>query len=126
MSSIYYKAFVALFLVAPPFLLAVRLLMPTRMPWWLLAVLAAFLGWVFANLAVHFYYEHVDDLLAEAGGIDNAPQQLVDQWQNDGAKLVFAYLFGWLYGLIYLLPWLVVYRLAIAARKGLMTRNSAA
>ena len=94
---------------AAPLLIGVRLAKPKRMPWWLLSILAALLGWVFSNLAVFFYYEHLDDLLAQAGGINGAPEELIDEWQSDGAKRVFALLFGWLYGLIYLVPWLFVY-----------------
>lgn len=127
MNETYYITFTGLFLAASPLLVAVRLVNPKRMPWWLLGTLAALLGWIFANLAVHFYYQHLDDLLTAAGGVNGAPQDLIDRWQNDGAKLAFAYLFGWLYGLIYLAPWLVVHVLAAAVRKmGAAKRNSTA
>lgn len=114
MNEACFQTCVVLFLIVAPALLAVRLVAPRRLPWWLLAVLVAIFGWVLSNLAVHFYYRHLDDLLAAAGGIDSAPRQLVDAWQNDGAKRAFAYVFGWLYGLVYLVPWLVVY---LAAHK---------
>ena len=109
MNEAYYTTCIALFFAAAPLLIGVRLAKPKRMPWWLLSILAALLGWVFSNLAVFFYYEHLDDLLAQAGGINGAPEELIDEWQSDGAKRVFVLLFGWLYGLIYLVPWLFVY-----------------
>jgi hypothetical protein len=59
-----------------------------------------------------------------AGGIDAAPQDLIDRWQNDGAQLVFAYLFGWLYGLLYLVPWLIVYFIVNTARKAIANRGT--
>lgn len=96
------------------------------MPWWLLAVAAALFGWVFSNLAVYFHYEHLSDLLAAAGGVNGAPQALIDRWQSDGAKRVFAYLFGWLYGLIYLIPWLVIYSIGIAVRRAAERRSNTA
>jgi hypothetical protein len=122
----YYQTFVALFLVTPPAVLVARFAYPKRMPWWLLVGLVALFGWVFSNLAVHFYYSHLDDLLTMAGGIDTAPQDLIDRWQNDGAKLVFAWLFGWLYGLIYLVPWLIVYLVFSALRRAIANRGQAA
>jgi hypothetical protein len=117
LNETYYLACIALFMAGAPLLLALRFAKPRRMPWWLLAVLAAALGWVLSNLAVHFYYQHLDDLIAESGGPNSAPKELLDAWQNDGAKRVFAYLFGWAYGLVYLMPWLVVYLLVNALRR---------
>src|SRR5262247_1339828 len=111
MNKAFYLIDIALFLLAAPALLSVRFVRPKRMPWWLLGILAALCGWVFSNLSVFFYYEHLYDLVIEAGGVEVAPADLVDDWQADGAKRVFAFLFGWLYGLVYLIPWLFVYGL---------------
>ena len=94
------------------------------MPWWLIGILSASLGWLWSNLAVFFYYQYLDALLAQAGGIEHAPQELIDRWQNDGAKRVFALFFGWLYGLIYLASWLVLYGMLHAARKAISSRRS--
>ena len=101
----------------------VRFARPKRMSWWLLAVLTALLGWVLSNLIVHFYYAHLADLLAAAGGINSAPQDLIDRWQSDGAKRAFAYMVGWLYGPIYSMPWLVIYLLGAAVRKRVSSRS---
>ncbi len=126
MISAYHFSSTALFLAVPPLLLALRFAKPTRMPWWLLVVLTALFCWLFSSLAVYFYYEHLSDLVAAAGGVEGAPKDLVNRWQSDGAKRVFAYWSGWLYGLIYLLPWLVIYSLATAARNAMARRRSAA
>jgi hypothetical protein len=116
-NQVYYLTFTVLFLATAPLLLTARFFRPNRMPWWLIVILAAFLGWVFANLLVYFYYRHLGDLLTAAGGASTAPRELLDRWANDGAKRVFAYMFGWAYGLAYLLPSIVVYLLAVAVRR---------
>lgn len=126
MSYVSFLASTALFLAAAPILLAIRAARPKRMPWWLLGVLAASLGWVLSNLAVFFYYEHLDVLLAQYGGINGAPQELVDRWQNDGAKRVFALFLGWLYGLAYLCPWLAIYSAYHVVRRAGARRETAA
>jgi hypothetical protein len=96
------------------------------MPMWLLLILAALLGWVFLNLYLHFYYEHLDDLLNAAGGVERAPRDLVDEWQNDGGPLSFTFLFGWLYGLLYLGAWSLVYAVLASVRSSRHKRRSAA
>ena len=70
MNEALYIACTTLFFVAAPVLLAIRLVSPRRMPWWLLVILVGALGWVLSNLTVHFYFQHLDDLLAAYGGID--------------------------------------------------------
>jgi hypothetical protein len=124
-NELYHFSSTASFLVLPPLLLLVRFFAPRRMPWWLLVLLVAFFGWVFSNLAVYFHYEMLSDQLVAAGGMNEAPEELIDRWQSDGAKRVFAYFSGWLYALIYLLPWLAAYRLAVAIRKKSVARRAA-
>lgn len=60
--------------------------------------------------AVIFYYDALyDKILAyQAQGLQ-APKDLLETWAADGAKKVFALLFGWLYALLYCLPWLLLY-----------------
>lgn len=126
MNEVFFQACVVLFLVAAPALLAVRFSWPKRMPWWLLLCLSALFGWALSNLAVLFYYRHLDHRLVAAGGVNFAPQELVDVWQSDGAKRVFAFFFGWLYGLIYLAPWLAIYAVIASSRKVIAKRSSTA
>ena|SRR5262245_56400687 len=120
----YFAACVVLFLFMAPGLLGVRLVWPKAMPWSMLICLSALLGWGLSNLAAYFYYRLLDDLLAAAGGADAAPPELVDAWQSDGAKRAFALLFGWLYGLIYLTPWLAIYFVVITTRNALARRGA--
>jgi hypothetical protein len=95
------------FLTLPPILLGVRLVRHDKMPWWIFLVLFAGVSWVLVNSAVYFHYAHLTEVLQSH--VESPPADLLQRWSNDGAKRVFALLFGWLYGLIYLGPWLVVY-----------------
>jgi hypothetical protein len=93
------------FLVCPPVALAVRYLHPRRLPWWGVALAIAFGGWLFANAGVHFYYEHLGDLLRT----HPSDLELRERWEADGAKRVFALFFGWVYGLVYAAPFLPIF-----------------
>ena len=96
------------------------------MPVWALLILAALGGWVFLNLYLHFYYKHLDYLLNAAGGVQQAPQDLVNAWQNDGGPLSFTFLFGWLYGLLYLGGWSLIYAVLAFMRGSRQRGRSAA
>ena len=95
------------------------------MPLWLLAVLAALLGWILSNLAAYFYYEYLDVLLNQAGGVNGAPQSLIDEWQNDGPKRAVALLAGWLYGVAYFVVCLGPYGLMVVMRRARVRCGSA-
>lgn len=77
------------------------------MRWWLLLLILAAGGWVLVNGAIHFYYAHLDGLLLSYG--EHPPEDLIARRSNDGAKLVFGLYLGWLYGLVYSVPWLLIY-----------------
>lgn len=114
---LYVLSFLA-FLTLPIPLLAFRQL--RHIPWWVVFLSMAVLGWLFVNAGVRFYYDYLGDLVAAYG--DKPPLDLLDRWSADGAKLVFALFFGWLYALIYLLPWLVIYGAAHGIH-GLFTKH---
>ena len=77
------------------------------MPWWLLIFLVLIFSWVLINSTVYFYYGYLYDLIESTS---DPSQELLDEFGADGAKLVFALFFGWLYSCVYLLPWLLVYQ----------------
>ena len=83
------------FLATPAIVLGIRFYKKQWMPWWQILVLIPFLGWVSANLTVHFYFAHLQDLLALN------PDDLVSakELKAGGAKRENAWLFGWLYPL---------------------------
>ena len=106
--NLYRIALVGFFLV-PPIVIWTRYYHPTSMPWWLSITLIVFGCWVLAHLSVTFQFRHLDALV-----IDNpdVSQELLERWSNDGGKKVFAALFGWLYGIIYSIPYLMIYGVA--------------
>ena len=126
MSGALQVVYAAVGLIGVPALLFVRYIRPSSMPWWLLLLLAAAVGWVSTNLFLYFHWKLLDEQLAAAGGIDLAPPELVDAWQSDGGPKTFGFLFGWLYGLIYLLPWLALYMIVVFLRGARIKRDSTA
>ena len=85
------------------------------MSWWLVAAFIAVLGWISANGAVHFYFNHLKELLA----LHSDDSALANELAKGGAKQDSALLLGWLYALVYALPWLAIYALGDLIRKQL-------
>jgi len=111
------------FFLLPILLLFFRAFRPSLMRWWLLVVLVAVLSWLFVNGAVHFYFAYLDDLLIAFG--NHPPDQLLETRAADGAKLVFAFFFGWAYGLVYFIPWLTIYATIHVCRRFYRSHNYA-
>jgi 4-hydroxybenzoate polyprenyltransferase len=84
------------FLLLPAIVLGLRAARPNRMPWWAAFTLTAVMGWGFVLGAA-----------------------LLMETPDDGAKKVFALFFGWLYGLLWFLPWLAAYAAIQAIRRRL-------
>ncbi len=110
MNQFLFQAAVWLFLALPPLLLAARFIRPKCMPWLLVLPLAVLGAWCAVNAAVFFRFEALGDQLRADG--DAPPRELLEQWANDGGQRAFALFFGWLYGLMYLVPWLVIFAVA--------------
>ena len=85
------------------------------MPWWAFILMVAILGWGLANAMVYFHYAHLKDIIDGHG--DDPPQRLLDAWSSDGAKRVFALFFGWLYGLVYSVPFVCIYAIIAHSRR---------
>jgi hypothetical protein len=105
MNSSLYLFFLSIFFLTPPIILGLKFFGGKRVSWWLIFMIISAIGWLSINATVYFYFEHLTDLLTRSP--NNFALQ--NEWQNDGAMRVFALLFGWLYGLIYSLPWLIIY-----------------
>lgn len=88
------------FLLLPVIVLVFRALRPNRIPWWAAFTTTAGLGWVFVLGAT-----------------------LAMETPDDGAKRVFALFFGWLYGLVWFLPWLAAYGAVHVIRQHLEKRR---
>jgi uncharacterized membrane protein YhaH (DUF805 family) len=85
----------------------------TRRPaWWVIVLLIALLGWCLVILGYISEQDRISELINQ-GRNDELPEG----WDSDGASGLFAFFFGWLFALVYLLPWLAVYALAATVRK---------
>jgi len=61
-------------------------------------------GWVCVNLGIWFFYISLGWLIDTT---NNPPQEWIDAWAADGAKRVFALMFGWIYATIYFSVWFI-------------------
>ncbi len=106
-----YHLFQYAFFLLAPVLLLIKWNKP-QVSWWLIIAMAIFAAWALLLGKVIFYYDALYDEITwyQTQGLQ-APVQLLDTWAADGAKKVFALIFGWFFALIYLLPWLIVYGL---------------
>ncbi len=116
MNEIAYIIFESLFLALPATLLLLRAFVPQYMPWWLVVLTMLLVGWLLIHLQVNYYYQHLGDLV-RSYGVENTPSDILTKFQNDGAKRVFAALFGWVFAGVYLVPWLLAYALVDLARR---------
>jgi hypothetical protein len=91
---------VAAFLLLQPAVFTRRLLRLSTASWARLTLWTSLVGWILANGAVYFYFEHLADLADRP----NPPPEVLDRLLADGAKRTFALYFGWAYGLIYSIP----------------------
>lgn len=104
----------ALFAALPPALLSARYRRGQAIPWWAVVVLIALGGWVLVNVANYFYGEYVCEPVR---GVSNPPEEALARCTNDGARNVFTLLFGWLYALIYSIPFFLLFGLAAWGRR---------
>jgi uncharacterized membrane protein YhaH (DUF805 family) len=95
------------FFSVPPVFVALRGMRGRRFPWWLLLLATATFEWALLNATVYFYFHSLGDAINSYSG--NPPSELIERWANDGGTRTVALCFGWLYGLLYLVPWLCIY-----------------
>ena len=91
----------ALFAALPPTLLGFRVFRPSRMPWWALTAILIILGEI---------------LIVAVAMLNETP--------DGGAAKVFALFCGWLYALLWVLPWLLVYGLIQGVRRWRWNRTA--
>jgi hypothetical protein len=102
-----------LFFVAAPILLSTRARFPRQLPWWLVLLGVAVIGWMLLVAAQHF--ATLADMECPPASIDpNAPVcvgVLVDYAESHNSR------FGWLKSLVYFALWLPIYGLFISRRR---------
>lgn len=104
----------ALFAALPPAVLIARYRRGRSIPWWAIVLTIAVGGWLLVNLGNYFYGEYTCEPVR---GVLNPPEEALARCTNDGARDVFALLFGWLYALLYSLPFFLLFALAAWDRR---------
>jgi hypothetical protein len=107
-------------LLLPPLLMVMRSMSPRLMPLWAMMAATTLGGWFLAVVGVMLYDAYLD-LVVGAMSNPDIDDPVVRRWMADGARNVFAVLFGWLYGPVLWLLWsplLVLVHLVRARRRG--------
>ena len=106
MYEILSKLTLAGFFLLAPIVVVTKSRQPKRLSWRAVVTIVGFGSWLLIVLSTNFYYWHLESLVLGNSEVD---QSLLDRWANDGAKKTLTLFFGWLYGLVYLLPFLAIY-----------------
>ena len=101
--------YVGVFIAMPPLLLLARAWDKQRMPWIVLFVTSAIVGWLLVNLAYWFYVNGLLVEMSQAGDSRNAAYL--------SPRDQFLFRFGGLFGPLYLLPWLFLYGVIVLVRR---------
>ena len=91
---------IASFLVLPVIALIAKELGKLKLSRWSIFLIYVAVGWMLIYFAVERYFASLDEIVRNT---PNPSEELLDRWQNDGAKRVFALYFGWFYAAIYFL-----------------------
>jgi hypothetical protein len=107
--------YLALFLIIPITLVIAKELNRIQIPMWLIFLFYVPIGWFLIYVAVQAHFSSLDVLLMNS---PNPSEQLLRNWENDGAVQVFTYYLGWLHSSVYfLLSFLAVKTVAAIVRK---------
>lgn len=109
-----------LFAILPTAVLLARYRYKAHVPWWMVAGTIVVVGWISANLATYFYFEYQCAPLRQSWVFS---KEALRRCTSDGGRIVFSLLLGWLYALIYSVPFLVLY-LVVPVRKPDIKRQS--
>ncbi|GEM_PF-5694995 len=107
----------ALELTVPLWLMAARWRWPKFMTFWMMALAIIFGGWGLANAQVLSRQAYLDDIVQQMGDNADPTNPIVQEWEADGAQMVFAAFFGWLYGPVIAVIWSPVLVLAEVIRR---------
>ena len=103
-----------LFAVLPPVVLLGRYRLRQAIPWWAPVLIIAVGGWFLVNVANYFYGEFACEPVRR---VLNPPEEALARCTNDGARNAFALLFGWLYALLYSIPFFLLFALCAWLRR---------
>jgi hypothetical protein len=104
----------ALFVALPPAVLLARHRLGQSIPWWTVVLIIAGGGWLFVNFGNYFYGQYTCE---SVNGVWNPAEGALARCTNDGARDVFTFFFGWLYALLYSIPFFLLFGLAAWLRR---------
>lgn len=113
MNEVFAYLGLALFAALPPAVLIARYRLGAAIPWLMILFVIAGGGWFFVNFANYFYGQYTCEAVR---GMLNPTEEALARCTNDGARDVFTFLIGWLYALIYSVPFFVLFGLSVWAR----------
>ena len=103
----------AAFFALPPLVFAIRYFRASLVNRWAALAIVLLGCWLLLHASTTLHYWHLDALVIDQPDV---PQALIDRWANDGSKKTLVALLGWLFGLIYAIPYYAIYRLALWRR----------
>lgn len=106
--------YLVVFLILPVVALAVREYGKLKLSLWVIFFVYLGAGWLLVYLAAQSHLADLDELVRNT---PDPSKELLDKWQNDGAKQVFALYFGWAYAAVYFLTCLSIVYVVRALRK---------
>ena len=112
--------FAAVFLLLAPVLLGLRFARG-RPTWWVIAATIVVVGWVAYLGATLSYFEYLWQLVDMQ---DPPDEDLLERAASDGGPMMGAVIGGGLFSILYALPWLAAYLIAVAARASLRRRSA--
>ncbi len=115
MTQIYFVAALTAFALLPILVLLLRAFGPRWFTGPVAVCIVALVGWILVNASIQLYFDNLGEQMNAYG--DNPPQELAEEWANDGAKQVFGVLFGGFYALIYYAPFALLYEIARWVRR---------
>ena len=101
------------FLLMPPLLLSVLYFKRIRLHFLLVLFFISGCGWLSVNAGNYYFGQHMCEMAQASTDGSRYERACV----VDGARDVFTFLFGWLYSLIYSIPFLLLYAASVYVRR---------
>lgn len=78
-------------------------------------ILEGIISWLIIVALLYFKNQHLNYELGILNG--KITPEIQNEIDSDGAQNVFGLYFGWLYGIVYLIPWIIIIKIFNKIRK---------
>lgn len=103
-------------LLLPAALMFLRWFRPKAMPTWAIIAILMGGGWIIANITVHVHQAYLTRIVMSMPDLD-PDDPVARRWAADGARMLFALLFGWLYGPVLWVLWSPLFGIVWLSRR---------